>query len=135
MEQRWRPPRPASARVCASSTAAEPYCAIPPENADRGRLQSFNLLASNQEVRELCAIAGRRSGKSRIAAALAVFQACFVKHKLAAGEVGHVIVLAASRDQARVVFEYIKGFLEESPVLRQEIESITALEIRLRTTS
>jgi hypothetical protein len=85
-----------------------------------------------KRVRELWCVIGRRSGKSRMAAALSVFIACFMKHKLAAGEIGFVLVLASSRDQARVVFEYIKGFLEESPVLRQEIESITAWEIRLR---
>jgi hypothetical protein len=56
----------------------------------------------------------------------------FIPHKLAAGEVGHVLVLAASRDQAQVVFAYIRAFLEDSPVLRQEVESITATEIRLR---
>ena len=56
----------------------------------------------------------------------------FIKHNLAAGEVGYVLVLAASRDQARVVFEYIRGFLEASPVLRQELDTITQTEIRLK---
>jgi Terminase large subunit, ATPase domain len=83
-------------------------------------------------VRELWAVVGRRGGKSRIAAALAVFQACFVKPRLARGEVGYVLVLAASRDQARVVFDYVRAFLEESELLRQEIASVTTTEIRLR---
>src|SRR5262245_9819749 len=48
------------------------------------------------------------------------------------GEVGYVLVLAASRDQARVVFDYAKAFLDDSPVLKQEIASVTATEIRLR---
>ena len=52
--------------------------------------------------------------------------------KLASGEIGFVLVLAASRDQAKVVFEYVKGFFEASPVLRQEIDSTTATEIRLK---
>jgi hypothetical protein len=43
-----------------------------------------------------------------------------------------VLVLAASRDQAKVVFDYVKAFLEASPVLRQEIDGITKSEIRLR---
>ena len=72
-------------------------------------------------------------GKSRMAAAIATFQAVFVHHKLAAGEVGYVFVLAASRDQARVVHDYVKGFFEASPVLRQEIETVTASEIRLKS--
>ena len=85
-----------------------------------------------KRVRELWAIIGRRGGKSRIAAALAVFIAAFTQHRLAPGEVGMVLVLAASRDQAQVVFAYIKGFLEASPILRKEISSITAHEIVLR---
>jgi hypothetical protein len=52
------------------------------------------------------------------AAALAVYQACFVAPRLSAGETGYVLVLAASRDQAYVVHDYIRAFLEISPVLR-----------------
>src|SRR5437879_5628277 len=62
-------------------------------------------------VREFWAI-GRRGGKSRMAAALAVYQACFTKHRLAAGEVGTVLVLATNRDQAAVVFNYALAFLK-----------------------
>ena len=85
-----------------------------------------------KRVRELWAVIGRRGGKSRIAAALAVFLAAFTKHKLSVGEIGMVLVLAASRDQAQTVFSYIKGFLEASPILRKEIAGQTAHEITLR---
>jgi hypothetical protein len=37
-----------------------------------------------------------------------------------------------SREQAGVVYRYVLGFLQASPVLRQEIESVTQSEIRLR---
>jgi len=84
-------------------------------------------------VRELWAIVGRRAGKSKMAAAIAVYLACFVKHRLSAGERGMVLVLAASQEQARVVFNYAKAFLVESPVLRQEIVDATRSEIRLRS--
>ena len=70
-----------------------------------------------------------------MAAALAVYQACFVKHQLARGEVGYVLVLAASQAQARIVFDYVRGFLSASPVLKQEIDSTTATEIRLQAAS
>jgi len=83
-------------------------------------------------VRELWAIIGRRGGKSRIAAALACFLAAFTKHRLAPGEVGMVLVLAASRDQAQTVFAYIKGFLSASSMLRREIANVTAAEVTLR---
>jgi hypothetical protein len=87
-----------------------------------------------QKVRELWCILGRRSGKSRVAAALAVFFAVLVDHagKLAPGEVGHVLVLAASKDQARTIRRYAEGFLRASPVLAKFITDVTADEIRLK---
>jgi phage terminase large subunit-like protein len=70
-------------------------------------------------------------GKSRIAAAIACYIATYMDHRkrLAPGEVGTVLVLAATRDQAGRVFDYVKAFLESSPVLRQQIESMTATAI------
>jgi hypothetical protein len=85
-----------------------------------------------QRVRELWCVVSRRSGKSRMAAALAVYFALFVKHKLAPGERGMVVIVAASQDQARAVQGYTKGFLTESAALRQEIASTSKSEIRLR---
>ena len=43
-----------------------------------------------------------------------------------------VLVLAASTDQAPVVFHYAKAFLESAAVLRQEIVDATRSEIRLK---
>jgi hypothetical protein len=63
---------------------------------------------------------------------LATYFALFVPHKLSRGEKGLVLVLAASRDQAQVVFDYIRGYLEASPVLAQEVLDMTRTEIRLR---
>jgi hypothetical protein len=85
-----------------------------------------------KRVRELYCIAGRRSGKSRMAAALACFFAIFVQHKLAGGERGMVLVLAATTEQAKVVFAYALAFLNSSPVLQKEIASTTRSEIRLK---
>src|SRR5262249_23458741 len=104
---------------------------------NRDEARAFAAVAGSrsppaQRVRELWAIIGRRGGKSRIAAALAVYLACFGKHRLARGEIGMVLVLAASRDQARTVFKYIQGFLDASPVLRQEVINATNHEITLR---
>jgi hypothetical protein len=85
-----------------------------------------------KRVRELWIVAGRRGGKSRIAAALAIYFSCFVKHKLSAGERGMVLVLAASREQAQVVFQYTLAFFNESAVLRKEVDTTTQSEIRLK---
>lgn len=78
-----------------------------------------------RRVRELWAAIGRRAGKSRIAAALAVYFAAFVPHKLAAGERGMVLVLAASQEQSRSTFSYALAFLRESPALKREIVETT----------
>jgi hypothetical protein len=87
----------------------------------------------SRRVRELWAVIGRRGGKSRMAAALAVFLATCVPHRLAAGERGMVLVLAASQEQAKIVFSYALAFLRQSPVLALEIEEATRNEIRLRS--
>jgi hypothetical protein len=100
--------------------------------------ETFATIAGNRSppehrVREFWCLVGRRGGKSRIAAALAVFFSCFVPHKVAKGERPMVLVLAMSTDQALSVFTYAKAFLTESTVLRQEIDSITRNEIRLKS--
>lgn len=104
---------------------------------DAAEMEIFTAIAGNRalptkRVRELWVLAGRRGGKSRMAGLIAVYIAVFVKHKLAPGEIGAVLVLAAATDQAKTIFNYAKAFLQSSPVLRQEIEAITATEIRLR---
>ena len=105
---------------------------------DNEQQRAFSRVAGDREpptdrVRELWAIAGRRSGKSRIAAAIAVYAACFVDHsrKLAPGEQGFVLVLAPTQKQAKLVFNYALAFLEASPILRQQFRSRTSEEIRL----
>ena len=85
-----------------------------------------------QVVHELWCICGRRSGKTRMAAAISVYIGAIVQHTLAAGEVGYVLLLAASRSQASVAFSYVCGFLESSPMMRQQVESVTAEEVRLK---
>jgi hypothetical protein len=103
---------------------------------DEAELSVFHRIAGSREpptrrCRELWSICGRRSGKSRMAGALAVFLALFQKHRLAPGESGHILVLAATAAQARTVFDYCQGFLSASEVLQREVRSITAHEIRL----
>jgi hypothetical protein len=85
-------------------------------------------------VREAWLIIGRRGGKSRIAALIAVFLACFrsYAHVLAPGEKGVVMVLAADREQARVVFAYIEALLDGVPMLAALIVHRTKEEITLR---
>jgi hypothetical protein len=86
----------------------------------------------SKRVSELWCLAGRRSGKSRMAAALGVYFAAFVQHKLAAGEVGMVLILAGTVDQAKVVFHYVRGFIAASPLLRGEVAVERASELILK---
>ena len=83
-------------------------------------------------VRELWAIVGRRGGKSRMAAGIACHSALLNRHRLAPGETGYALVLSQTKDQAGLVLDYARSFIEASPVLRQEIEAVTGNEIRLR---
>jgi len=89
--------------------------------------------APAKRVRELWAIIGRRSGKSRVAALVGAYVAAFVDHsgKLAPGEIGTILILAASKSQANTVFSYVRAFFESSPILRGLVDEITADEIRL----
>jgi hypothetical protein len=109
--------------------------ALPLSRSERRLFSSLagGRKAPKERVGELWAIAGRRSGKSRIAAAVAVFLAAFIDHRsrLAPGEVGYVLVLSPSKAQARVVKDYCDGFLQASPDLASMVESTTADEIRL----
>jgi hypothetical protein len=84
-------------------------------------------------VRELWAICGRRSGKSKIAAALGCFFALFTNPRLSPGEIGCVAIISASRDQSQAVFGYLKGYFDSSPVLKREVANVTASEITLRS--
>jgi hypothetical protein len=75
-------------------------------------------------AREAWLVVGRRGGKSRIAALVAIWLACFADYRqyLAVGERGTVMVIAADRRQARVVFRYIEGLLDGVPMLAALVE-------------
>jgi phage terminase large subunit-like protein len=104
---------------------------------NRAERRAFASIAGSRKppaerVRELWCVVSRRAGKSRMAAALAVYFAIFVKHKVAPGEIPMVLLIAGSREQAGAMFGYVKGFLESSATLRNEVASITAHEITFK---
>ena len=78
-------------------------------------------------AREAWLVVGRRGGKSRIAALVAVYLACFRDYRslLAPGERATVMLLAADRRQARTVFRYIEGLLDGVPLLAPLVERRT----------
>lgn len=100
-------------------------------------LEIFKTIAGDRSpptkrVREAWIVAGRRSAKSQMSAGIGLHSALFVKHKLSPGEVGMVLLLAASQPQAKMVFNYVKGFLYASPILRREVANVTQNEIVLK---
>src|SRR5262249_45157076 len=104
---------------------------------DAAELATFHNIAGERapprnRVREFWAVCARRSGKSRMAALIGVYLACFLPRRLAAGELGEVVIVSATQAQAAVVFRYVLGFLRSSPVLAQEIEAVTGSGVRLR---
>lgn len=94
-------------------------------------------------AREAWMIVGRRGGKSRTAAFLAVYMACFRRYALTPGERGIVMIIAADRRQARVALRYILALLHTSATLealiqRERNESIdltNGITIELHTAS
>ena len=67
-------------------------------------------------------VVGRRGGKSFILAVIAVFLTFFVDWKpyLAPGEFGTIVIVAQDRKQARVIFRYIRGLIDNIQFLRNE---------------
>jgi hypothetical protein len=84
--------------------------------------------------REAWLVIGRRGGKSRILATIAVYLATIYKDwrpYLAPGERGVVTVLAQDRRQARVIFRYLSALIKNVPMLRDLIQRETADSIDL----
>lgn len=82
-------------------------------------------------IREAWFIIGRRSGKSMIAALIAVYLTCCREYALAPGERGVFMIIAADRRQARVVKRYISGLLHAASVLTELIADETKDAIEL----
>jgi hypothetical protein len=103
---------------------------------NREERRAFEAIAGSRKpprhkVQELWCLVGRGGGKSRMAAAIACYIACFIHHDLDPGEIGYVLCLAASKDQASIVFKYCLAFLKRSPILQPIIKRVTSSEITL----
>jgi hypothetical protein len=72
-----------------------------------------------RRVEELCAVVGRRGGKSRAMATLAAYVAGLCKHPLARGERGVVLCIAPDQRQAAITLDYCTAAFEASPILAQ----------------
>jgi hypothetical protein len=74
--------------------------------------------------KEAALVVGRRGGKSRILALIAVYLACFRSYDeyLAPGEAATIAVIASDRKQARSIFRFTIGLLRAVPMLAAMIE-------------
>jgi hypothetical protein len=83
--------------------------------------------------REAWLCCGRRAGKSRTIALIAVWLAVFHQwnHKLSPGERGVIIIIAADKTQATVILNYIRAMIEEIPLIKPLLERATQEELEL----
>ncbi len=105
---------------------------------DEGELKIFRECtglesAPAERSRESFVICGRRSGKSTIAALLAVYLATFRdwRQVLKRGETGWIFILAVDKFQARIIKDYVRGMLDASPHFRRLIGKETQEAIEL----
>ena len=104
-----------------------------PDMAEMYRAHTGRETPPPLPAREAWVIVGRRGGKSRIAALIAVYLACFQNYAavLAPGEVGTLAVIAADRRQARVIMRYVRGLIEGVPMLKAMVVRQTTESIEL----
>lgn len=111
------------------------FLAEPLTDAEREDLQYATGRAHEplERGRELLILAGRRGGKSSGVGALAVYLAllCDYSDNLIPGEMGVVLVLAKTQDQAQTLLSYIAGVINSVPALKKLVLSQAALSITL----
>ncbi len=109
--------------------------ALPLEGADLDayREHTGRTTAPARPFAEAALVIGRRGGKSRMMAAVAVYLGAFKNYSahLAPGEIATVAVIAADRRQARTVFRYIAGLLRSVPMLADMVEEEVSDRIAL----
>ena len=96
------------------------------------RAWKAHLARLTDDVREVYAICGRGSGKSRIAAALAVYAATQRTYETVPGERIYVGVIAPDRRQAGVTHRYVIGLLKSDTALAALIDSESSDSVDLK---
>jgi len=87
--------------------------------------------APSQPFSEAWVIVGRRGRKSAVAAVLGCFHAIYGKWPRAAGESVRVLIVAVSKDQAKIVRGYCEAILHSRPGLARLVEATDADSITL----
>ena len=91
------------------------------------------VTAPTSRCEELIAVIGRRGGKSRATAVLAVYLSTLVDYKdvLVTGERGLLLCIAPDLRQAGIVHGYISGILADSELLSPLVDHATSAIIKL----
>jgi hypothetical protein len=84
-----------------------------------------------REQREVTAIIGRRGGKTRLAAQIAVYEATRT-HNVPPGERAFILVIAPVLRQAQIAFDYVSKYMNGAPELSQLVGRERKSEIELR---
>jgi hypothetical protein len=84
-----------------------------------------------QPFNEAWVIVGRRGRKSAVASLLAVYHAVYCQWPRAAGETVRVLVVAVSKDQAKIIRQYCEAILQSRPALARLITAMDADSITL----
>ena len=84
-----------------------------------------------QPFNEAWVVAGRRARKSAIAACLGVYFAVYGEWPRAKGETVRCLVIAVSKEQAKIVRDYCQAILESRPGLSRLITAMDADSITL----
>jgi hypothetical protein len=107
-----------------------------PMTADE--IEFFKSIAGGREppahrVSELVAVAARRTGKDSVASVVAAHAAALFdqQDKLRPGEKAQIYCLACSRDQARIIFGYVKSYFDDIPQLKKMVVRETASTFEL----
>ena len=109
----------------------DPRCAVDLARACTGRADAL----AHGPYREAWLVVRRSAGRSRALALVAVYLAAFVswRPRLAAGEVGVIMVLAADRNQAGALLGYVRGLIADNPMLAQLVTAEGVERIELGT--
>jgi hypothetical protein len=77
-----------------------------------------------KQFKELWCICGRRGGKSHMASVMAVYLSLFYDFQkyLSPGERAIIQIIAADRNQAKIILDYIRGIFQANPVFGQYVQ-------------
>lgn len=103
-------------------------------DVDAYRRHTGRIALPKAAFAEALALIGRRGGKTRFAALVAVYYATIVDHAryLAPGETARILIICPDRRQARVAFGYCRHMLTAVPVFAELIDRETQDTLELR---